>query len=88
MTMDRVELLRCMREAAEALAEFRHLLPVYCPEAMEHYEQALLHFDVALALCERCASGDHRDDEDDDGGRDDDDDDDAGGAGPNLRIKW
>ena len=76
MTMDRVELLRCMREAADALAEFRHFLPVYCPEAMGHYEQALVHFDVALALCDRCASS-H-----DSGDVDDDD------PGPNLRIKW
>jgi hypothetical protein len=62
MTMDRVELVRCMREAADALAEFRHFLHVYCPEAMAHYEQALLHFDVALALCGRARAADGDDD--------------------------
>ena len=88
-----------MREAADALAEFQHLLPVYCPEAMAHYEQALLHFDVALALCARSEAsaypaddaGDDDDRESDDPGdedRDDDGGDDDDGPGPNLRIKW
>lgn len=85
MTMDRVELVRCMREAAEALAEFRHFIPIYCPEAVEHLEQALRHFDVALALCDRDRRGSGGA-----GGADDDDDndDDDGGTRPNLRITW
>ena len=76
--MDRVELLRCMRDAADALAEFRHFIPVYCPEAVGHLEQALRHFDVALALCDRRANGGHSDDDDDTGD----------GRRPRLRITW
>ena len=89
MTMDRVELVRCMREAAEALAEFRHFIPLYCPEAVGHLEQALRHFDVALALCERSDCGGHGGGGD--GGDDPDNDDDNGGdddTRPPLRITW
>ncbi len=83
MTMDRIELLRCMREAAGALAEFRHFLPVYCPEAVAHLEQALHHFELALQLCGQGVA-------DDDDDEDDDDDDDEGGGGKpsGLRIRW
>jgi hypothetical protein len=80
--MDRAELLRCMREAAGALAEFRRFIPIYCPEAVSHLEQALRHFDLAMALC-RQSSGADRDE--DDGHGDDDDD---GDVPLNLRINW
>ena len=64
--MDRAELLGCMREAAGALAEFRHFLPVHCPKAVNHLEQALRHFDRALALCRESSGVDHDEGEGDD----------------------
>jgi hypothetical protein len=51
--MDRAELLSCMREAADALAEFRHLLPQHSPEAHGQMEEARQHVDYAIALLTR-----------------------------------
>jgi hypothetical protein len=48
--MDRAELLNCMREAAEALAEFRFLLPQHSPEAHVQVEEARQHLHYAMAL--------------------------------------
>jgi hypothetical protein len=39
-----------MWEAAEALAEFRHILPEHSPEANAEVELAREHFDRAIAL--------------------------------------
>lgn len=75
--MDRAELLRCMREAAGALGEFRPVLDFHCPDAVAHLERALRHFDLALAVCRRSAE---EDDDDDDDGRD--------AASLRLRNKW
>jgi hypothetical protein len=59
--MTRSELLRCMRDAAEALAEFRHLLPEHSPEANGQVEQAREHFDRAITLLRQAPL--HGDDE-------------------------
>lgn len=50
--MTREELLSCMREAAEALAEFRHLLPEHSREANDQVTEAREHFDHAIAILE------------------------------------
>jgi hypothetical protein len=41
-----------MREAAEALAEFRHLLPEHSREANDQVTEAREHFDHAIAILE------------------------------------
>jgi hypothetical protein len=41
-----------MREAAEALAEFRHLLPEYSAEANDQVLEAREHFENAIAILE------------------------------------
>ena len=48
--MDRAELLDCMRDAAKALAEFRHLLPEHSAAAHVQVEEARQHLDYAIAL--------------------------------------
>ena len=50
--MDREELLSCMREAAEALAEFRFLLPEHSEEAHGEVLEAREHFEEAIAILE------------------------------------
>ena len=50
--MNRDELLSCMREAAEALAEFRFLLPEHSQEAHGEVLEAREHFDQAIAILE------------------------------------
>jgi hypothetical protein len=50
--MTREELLSCMREAAEALAEFRHLLPEHSREANDQVIEAREHFANAIAILE------------------------------------
>ena len=71
--MDRAELLNCMEEAAEALAEFRHLLPQHSPEAHSQMEEARQHVDYAIALLTRASHADN--DADDD-------------SPPRLRLAW
>ena len=51
--MDRRELLHCLREAVDALAEFRHVLPAHSEAAHEEVERARRHLDDAIALLER-----------------------------------
>jgi hypothetical protein len=48
--MDRAELLDCMRDAAEALAEFRHLVPAHSAAAHNQVEEAREHLAQAIAL--------------------------------------
>jgi hypothetical protein len=48
--MDRAELLDCMRDAAEALAEFRHIVPEHSAAAHDQVEEARQHLDCAIAL--------------------------------------
>jgi hypothetical protein len=50
--MNREELLNCMREAAEALAEFKHLLPEHSREAHTQVLEARQHFEYAITLLE------------------------------------
>ena len=50
--MNREELLSCMREAAEALAEFRYLLPEHSEEANGEVLEAREHIDQAIAILE------------------------------------
>jgi hypothetical protein len=53
--MDAQELLSCMREAAAALAEFRHHLPYHSREAQHEVDEAREHMEYAiLVLC--CAA--------------------------------
>jgi hypothetical protein len=55
--MDRDELVDCMHEAAEALAEFRHLVPRHSARAHVEVEAARRHFDHAVTLLRRAARG-------------------------------
>jgi hypothetical protein len=50
--MNREELLDCMREAADALAEFRHLLPEHSEEAHGEVLEAREHVEQAIAILE------------------------------------
>jgi hypothetical protein len=78
-----------MWEAADALAEFRQILPLHCPDAVAHLEEALRHFNVALAVCQQTVINDDDEDDDEDerdGDGDDDDDDDDVDDTPRLRI--
>jgi hypothetical protein len=58
--MNLQELLNCMGEAAEALAEFRHVLPQHSPAAHSQVEAARQHFDHAIALLKQAACPDPR----------------------------
>jgi hypothetical protein len=58
--MTRAELLESLREAAGALAEFRHLLPAHSPEAHVHVEEARQHVEFAIILLEAPPWGDGR----------------------------
>ena len=51
--MDKKELISCMREAAAALAEFRHVLPEHSPGAYAQVLAARRHVERAVALLER-----------------------------------
>lgn len=55
--MDRAELLDCMRDAAEALAEFRHILPAHSAAAHDQVEEARQHLDHAIALLRQAPPG-------------------------------
>lgn len=58
--MDKQELLSCMREAAAALAEFRHVLPEHSRGAYAQMLAARRHVERAIALVEM--SADHQED--------------------------
>jgi hypothetical protein len=58
--MDHHELLRCMRDAADALAEFRHLVPEHSAEAHSQVEAARQHFDYAIVLLKQAVAPDAR----------------------------
>jgi hypothetical protein len=49
-TMNRAELLHCMRNAAALLADFRHIVPQHSPEAYRELARAREHFDRAVVL--------------------------------------
>ena len=51
--MDRRELLDCLREAIDALAEFRHVLPAHSLRAQGQVDEARQHLDQAVALLRR-----------------------------------
>ena len=53
--MDAKELLSCMREAAAALAEFRHHLPRHSPEAQREVDEAREHIEYAILVLNRSA---------------------------------
>lgn len=55
--MDRADLLDCMREAAAALAEFRHLLPAHSLEADRRVVEARRHFEHAIRIVEASGKG-------------------------------
>lgn len=58
--MDKTELISCMREAAAALAEFRHVLPEHSRGAYAQVLAARRHVERAVALLEQ-AIDDHND---------------------------
>jgi hypothetical protein len=55
--MDKDELLDCMREAAEAIAEFRHHLPQHSPAAQAQVDEAGRHLDQAMTLLRQLPDG-------------------------------
>jgi hypothetical protein len=59
--MDRHELLDCIREASEALAEFRHLLPQHSAAAHAQVEMARQHLDYAITLLRHAPTRSHLD---------------------------
>jgi hypothetical protein len=50
--MDKQDLISCMREAAAALAEFRHLLPEHSRDAYAQVEAARRHVNRAIDVLE------------------------------------
>lgn len=58
--MDKQEVISCMREAAAALAEFRHVLPEHSRGAYAQVLAARRHVERAIALLE-LAAHDHED---------------------------
>jgi hypothetical protein len=59
--MDRHELLDCIREASEALAEFRRVLPQHSAAAHAQVEMARQHLDYAITLLRHAPARDHVD---------------------------
>jgi hypothetical protein len=59
--MERHELLDCIREASEALAEFRHVLPQQSAAAHAQVEMARQHLDYAITLLRHAATHDRLD---------------------------
>ena len=53
--MDKQEVISCMREAAAALAEFRHVLPEHSRGAYAQVLAAHRHVERAVALLELAA---------------------------------
>lgn len=80
--MDQAELLSCMREAADALGEFRYLLPQHSPEAQGQVDEARQHLDYAITLLRHAPRYDLAAEVGDDLGDEDDDD------LPGLRLAW